>query len=71
MKKKLLITVFIMVVSLLVVGCGKKGDNKEEKKVSDWEISMNQTFEFFDEDIKKAFDDAVNSYTDMKLTPLA
>ena len=75
MKKKLFVIAFIMVVSLLVVGCGKKVEEKEvdnNKTIdSDYKVTMSQTFEFMDEDVKEIFNKAINNYTSMKLTPLA
>ena len=54
--KKILLTVFILMIGVLFVGC-----NKEEKKDT-WKINLDVEVQALDSDVKKVFEDAKKNY---------
>jgi hypothetical protein len=67
MKKKILLSVIILAVLAIVVGCTKKEDEKvlNDNKVGGWEIVLDTEKSQIEEDAEKAFNDATTAYVGM------
>ena len=61
MKKKYLLGVLIIAVCFVLVGCGSKKENDDDKK-NDWVIDMTSNQEMLDEDILNIFMNANANY---------
>ena len=60
MKKKILLTILIMMVGVLLVGCNKEDKKKES---STWVINLDVSKQELDNYVKKTFEDAKANYS--------
>ncbi len=72
MKKKILVLTFVLMLSVLIVGCGK--EEKEENKpnmVGGWEIVLTEKEVGLEENELNIFNDAKSNYNSLELDPVA
>ena len=72
MKKKILVLVLLLVVTIGLTGCAKKDDKKkEDKKVAEWTIIYDNGKQALPKKASKAFKSATKKYVGEKLEPVA
>lgn len=72
MKKKILVLVLLLVVTIGLTGCAKKDDKKkDDKKVAEWTIVYDNGKQALPKIASKAFKNATKKYTGETLEPVA
>ena len=70
MKKKYVIGITIILLSILLVGCTK--NNAKKKAInSNWNLEVTESEIQFDEDLLEAFNSAKEKYSDQSIKPIA
>lgn len=72
MKRKIFFA-FIILMCILVVGCGKQEEKEDEKRnmLSEWEIVLTDDIIGLDEEEINMFNDACSNYTSLEFDPVA
>ena len=68
MTKRKIVGVFVIVIFLTTIACGKKVSKNEN---NDWIIDNTENEAMLDDDVKNTFDIAVKEYKELELKPVA